>query len=837
MSRPPQVNNRLLVRHIAQRNLISCPPDARADQLVRIMDEKKIGCIVVCEQHQPIGMVTRRDLIQRWLEQDSSATTPVRHFMSSPIITISEWDSVDDAGQQFIAHNIHHLVVIKTSGEACGIISETDVVNSHTIEHDLFMRSVDEIANHSPITVDGGMTILAALDTLKDANDSALLISQHNEVSGIFTERDAIRLLAQNQQNKTLAELCTHSLITIEQDLSLYNARQVFHQHRFQHLAITDHEGEITGLISYSDILQTVENDHIGRLRERLSERDRALEKSQHNLKLADKVIEASMEAIVICDRNARILRVNPSFTEITGYTSAEVLGKNPNLLSSGRHQPEFYKSMWLKLTELGFWQGEIWNRHKDGSIFPEWLSITAIREEDGEISQYAAIFTDLTDVKKSEARLNRLAYFDELTRLPNRKLFNDRLQLSLSYAKEHNHRVAVAYIDVDFFQQINDLHGHEVGDRVLKEVGRRIDQQLDDGDTVARFGGDEFNLILTDVDDSPQISEFLNRILNSVSQPILIDDRELKTTVSIGVSFYPTDANNAELLLKCADSAVHLAKDFGRNSFRYFSSEQHRMIQSRYQMGSDLQAAIDNQEFQLYYQPKVCLKTGRSTSCEALLRWLHPQLGFISPAEFIPLAEDLDLIKRIGHFVIKEACRQVAAWNQQGDNVNVAINVSAKQFQQGDIAEQILDALNQHQVPPHQLSVELTETSFLHCPEETKSAINELRSHGIQVAIDDFGTGYSSLSYVRNMSLDILKIDRSFLIDLEESEVDRAIVSSIIEMSHVLGLKVVAEGIETQPQLNILKGMHCDQLQGFLLARPMPPDDFRNWYRQQVNA
>ncbi|MDO6563332.1 EAL domain-containing protein [Amphritea sp. 1_MG-2023] len=835
MSRASQVNNRLLVRHIAQPNLITCTSDDSADKLINLMDEKKIGSIVVCEKQRPIGIVTRQDLIRLWLEHD--ATAPAHHFMSTPVFTISEWKSVDSASQLFITHKIRHLVVTKKTGEACGIISETDVVNSHTVEHDLFMRSVEEIANLNPVTADGSLTVIRALKILEESNASALLIRQNNKVTGILTERDAINLLAQNRQHDLLIDICDNTLITIKQDLSLYHARRVFHRHQFQHLAITDHQGTITGLICYSDILKTVETNHVGRLRELLHDRDLALEKSQHNLKLVDKVIEASMEAILICDHHAHIVRINPSFTEITGYTSAEVLGKNPNILSSGRHSPQFYLDMWHCLTEQGFWQGEIWNRRKDGSVFPEWLSITSIKDDSGKITQYASIFTDLTEIKKSEARIKRLAYFDELTRLPNRKLFHDRLQVSLGYAKEHEHRVAVAYIDVDFFQQINDLHGHEIGDKVLKEVGRRIDEQLDEGDTVARFGGDEFNLILTDVDKSPQISEFLNRILHTVNQPILIDGKELKTTVSIGVSFFPTDASDAESLLKCADSAVHLAKDFGRNSFRFFSSEQHRMIQSRYQMGSDLQAAIDNQEFQLYYQPKICLQTGKPTSCEALLRWLHPQLGFISPAEFIPLAEDLDLINRIGLYVIEEACRQISSWNQQGDTINVAINVSAKQFQQGDVVNQILNALKQHQIAPQQLSVELTETSFLHCPDETKQAINRLRSHHIQVAIDDFGTGYSSLSYIRTMSLDILKIDRSFLINLEQSKVDRAIVTSIIEMSHVLGLQVVAEGIEHQAQLDILKQMNCDQMQGFLLARPMPAESFLQWYHLQKNS
>ncbi|SEQ51037.1 diguanylate cyclase/phosphodiesterase with PAS/PAC sensor(s) [Amphritea atlantica] len=832
MSRPPKVTSPLLVRHIAQSNLITCTPDSTADSLIRLMADKKIGCIVVCENRLPVGIVTRRDLIGLWA--GNAQHTPVTQFMSSPVHTVSEWESVDEAGLKFIAEEVRHFVVTKNSGEACGIITETDVVNSHGIEHDLFLRSVEEIADHSPVSVDGNSTVLTALQKLNQSGRSALLITLHNEISGIFTERDAVALIAQDMQGRLICDLCNSTLVTVEQSLSLYNARKVFLQHQFQHLAITNHQGKITGLISYSDILRSVENDYVYRLRELLNERDKALEKSQHSLKLADKVIEASMEAIVICDKNAQILRVNPSFTEITGYTSAEVLGKNPNILSSGRHNKSFYKAMWQSLTEQGFWQGEIWNRRKDGAVYPEWLSITSIRDDHGNISQYASIFTDLTEIKKSEARIRRLAYFDELTRLPNRKLFNDRLQLSIGYAREHQHRIAVAYIDVDFFQQINDLHGHETGDRVLKEIGRRIEHQLDDSDTVARFGGDEFNLILTDVDDTPHISEFLNRLLSTVNQPILIEDKELKVTVSIGVSFFPTDADDAESLLKCANSAVHLAKDFGRNSFRFFSPEQHRLIQSRYQMGSDLQAALDNGEFQLYFQPKVGLHTGRPTSCEALLRWLHPQLGFISPAEFIPLAEDLGLINRIGRFVLEEACQQIARWREQGEEINVAINLSARQFQQGDIAEQILECLKQHNLPAHLLSVELTESCFLYCPEETKEALNTLRSQGIQVAIDDFGTGYSSLSYIRTIALDILKIDRSFLVNLEASEVDRAIVTSIIEMSHVLGLQVVAEGIEHQSQVTILKQMKCDQLQGFLLARPMPADAFINWYKHQ---
>ncbi|MCV6611244.1 MAG: EAL domain-containing protein [Amphritea sp.] len=835
MTKPLTRKADLLVRHIAQKNLHTCSPSTHAASILQTMSRRNIGCMVVCENHMPIGVITRRDMIRLALLDKLPNEVHASVLMSTPVKTVVDTTSVDDAGLKFITENVRHLVVVDEQGTLSGIISETDVVNSQEIEHDLFLRSVIDVANLSPIRISSTRPLREALVRLAESHQTAVLVTEDNRIKGILTERDIVSLLARNKLDVLTGECCSDSLVTIEKDLSLYNARKVFHEHQFHHLAITDETGDVTGLVSYNDILRSVETDYVYRLRELLNERDQALEQSQHNLMLAERVIAASMEAIIITDRFARIQSINPAFTDITGYEEHEVLGQNPNMLSSGRHDDNFYQAMWKSLNEQGFWQGEIWNRRKDGSVYPEWLSISAITDDTGEITQYASIFSDLTEVKKSEARIKRLAYFDELTRLPNRKLFNDRLQLSLGYAREHNHRVAVAFIDMDFFQQINDLHGHEAGDTVLREVANRIEQELDEGDTVARFGGDEFNLILTDVDGNPGMSDFLNRLLTNISQPIAFGDKQIKATVSIGVSFFPTDASDAEGLLQCADSAVHMAKDFGRNSFRFFSQEQHRLIQSRYQLGNDLQAAIGNGEFQLYFQPKLDLKTNKAVGCETLLRWHHPQLGYVSPAEFIPLAEDMGLISKIGQFVIEDAVRQIAEWRTIGLEIPVAINVSAKQILQGDIAERILGALQERDVSGHLLSVELTESSFLHCLDETQQGINTLRAAGIEVAIDDFGTGYSSLSYIRNIKLDVLKIDRSFLINIVESEVDQAIVSSIIEMSHVMGLSVIAEGIETKAQRRVMKKLNCDQIQGYLVARPMPAESFLLWYQAQL--
>lgn len=834
MSQLPNLKNDLLIRHITQTDLITCSPESSAEQAIRLMAKHRIGSIIVCDNNQPVGIVTRADVINLVQQDRDISTTALQQFMSSPVTTVDYDVPVDEASALLVEQKLRHLVVVDEYGLLFGILSENDVVNSQGMEYDLFLRTVSDVANKSPLKLSLNLTLKDAIKALQDSKQSALLVTRQDEAFGILTAKDVIAMLAKGLIDTPLADCCSSKLVAVEQNISLYSARKIFRQHGFHHLAVKNSSGTVTGLISYNDILRSAELDYVRQLRELLDERDQALELSLHNLKLADRVIDASMEAIIITDCNARIQRVNPAFSEITGYKKSEVLGKNPNLLSSGRHNAEFYADMWESLTRQGFWQGEIWNKRKDGTIFPEWLSITAIKDDNGEISQYASIFSDLTEIKKSEARIKRLAYFDELTRLPNRKLFNDRLQLALGYAKEHDHQVALAYIDMDYFQRINDLYGHSTGDQVLQEVGRRIEEQLDEGDTVARFGGDEFNLILTDVDDNQAISEFLNRLLNAVSQPILIKGVQVKTTISIGVSFFPGDANNAEDLLQCADSAVHQAKDVGRNSFQFFSSEQHRQILSRYQMGNDLQQALVNNEFELYYQPKVCAHSRKTLGAEALLRWKHPTLGFVSPAEFIPLAEDIGLIDKIGNFVLCEAARQGAEWFRQSIEVPIAINVSAKQMLDRNIAHRIINELNHESLPLHLFSIELTETSFLHCLEETQATISTLRDAGIEVAIDDFGTGYSSLSYIRNMALDVLKIDRSFLINIDSSDVDRKIVASIIQMSQVMGLKVVAEGIETEVQFELLRELNCDLIQGYLMARPMPAAEFQDWYMSQ---
>lgn len=835
MTSMPYPQQHLRVRQVAQQQLVTCSPSSKVATIVGLMAKNNIGCVLVCEENRPVGIVTRRDIMRLTVAGQSFEHIPVSECMSSPVSTISTTATIDEAGLRFIAEGFRHLVVIDENNELFGVLSETDVVNSQGVEHDLFLRSVAEIISKDALVIPEHETVRLAVERLETTGHSAALICNGKDIVGILTENDLMVSMADGDLDLPLKDFASANLVSVEADLSLYNARKIFRQHSFHHLGVKRHDGEIIGLISYSDILRNVEMDYVYRLKELLNERDQALALSQHNLKLADKVMNASMEAIVVTDLEAKIQRVNPAFTDITGYEDWEVLGKNTNILSSGRHDKKFYQDMWASLQSKGQWQGEIWNKRKNGTVYPEWLTITAVENDAGEICQYASIFSDLTEIKRSEARIKRLAYFDELTRLPNRKMFNDRLNLSLGYAQEHSHQVALAFLDLDFFQRVNDRFGLEAGDQVLREVGRRIESILEEGDTVARFGGDSFNMILTDVEDNTAVSEFLNRLLSAINQPILVSGTEVNLTVSVGVSFFPTDATEPEDLFQCAEIAVKQAKDFGRNSYRFFSSEQHQLVKSRYRMANDLHRAIEAEQFELYYQPKVTAAGRELVGVEALIRWNHPEQGFIPPDEFIPLAEDLGVIDQIGYFVLREAVQQCSSWWKQGFEVPVAINVSAKQMQRRDIAEEILEVLEEFQLPSRLLSVELTETSFLHCLEETRGAINILRNAGVRIAIDDFGTGYSSLSYIRNMSLDVLKIDRSFLVNIESSEVDLSIVASIIDMSQAIGLEVVAEGIETETQFGLLRELNCDQIQGYLISKPMPATTFIDWYQNQA--
>ncbi len=556
-------------------------------------------------------------------------------------------------------------------------------------------------------------------------------------------------------------------------------------------------------------------------------DREQQRRADQADLERAAKVFEHSKEGIVVTDAENRIISVNRSFTEITGYSQDEVLGHNPKLLSSGRHDEEFYRQMWQSLDKTGGWQGEVWNRRKNGEIYPESLTIISVKGDDGALINHIAIFGDISERKRAEERIKQLAHFDVLTGLPNRALFGDRLEQAIVHAQRNQARVALLFLDLDRFKQINDTLGHDVGDQLLQTVAQRLQTCVREQDTISRQGGDEFIAVLpgTDTSGAEMVAE---KMLRSIVQPFLIEGHDLRISSSIGIAVYPDHAQDSSTLIKYADVAMYQAKEGGRNHCLLFNPSMNASAYERLTMETKLRSALELNQLLLYYQPQVDTVSGRIIGCEALVRWKHPDLGMVSPANFIPLAEETGLIGPISDWVLEEAIRQCRAWRDAGlPELTVSVNLSPLQFRHRNLFEQVKRLLELYSVPASALDLELTEGILMQGVERTLATLHVLTGLGVSISIDDFGTGYSSLSYLKRFPIQKLKIDQSFVRDVTIDANDATMVRTIILMAQSLNLDVIAEGVETEEQAVFLREFGCTRAQGYLYGRPMPADAF----------
>jgi diguanylate cyclase (GGDEF)-like protein/PAS domain S-box-containing protein len=565
-----------------------------------------------------------------------------------------------------------------------------------------------------------------------------------------------------------------------------------------------------------------------------VAEIDAERRRSEEHLRQAAVVFESTREGVMVTDVDQRIRMVNRAFTQLTGYSESEVIGKKPSLLSSGRHDRNFYAGIWASLNTAGHWQGEIWNRRKSGEVYPELLSISAVKGDSGKVIGYVGVFADISKLKSTEAELEFLAHHDPLTGLPNRLLLLSRLDHGIRVAKREGRQLALLMIDLDRFKDVNDSFGHLMGDELLQQVSARLIRRLRNADTVTRLGGDEFTLLLEDIAYSEDAGGVANEIIASLGEPWrLSNGAELRISASIGISLFPDHGDSAAVLLQHADAALYQAKSEGRGCFRYFSESLTRAARERIGMESRLRQAISRNEFQVFYQPQVDIATGALIGAEALVRWKHAEEGYISPAKFIPVAEATGLIGPIGEWVLEETCRQGKIWAEaELPALTLAVNVSPHQFLSQNISQTIAKVLAETGFPAERLELELTESALMEREEEAVSTLAYLRAKGIRLAIDDFGTGYSSLAYLKRFPVDVLKIDKSFVDDLPASQDDREIASTIIAIAHTLGLKVLAEGVETPEQLEFLKMQGCDFYQGYLKSPPMPAADFEKMLR-----
>ena len=559
------------------------------------------------------------------------------------------------------------------------------------------------------------------------------------------------------------------------------------------------------------------------------------IRRMESQMQLLGTAFHHSGEAIMITDHDNRIVTVNPAFTTLTGYSQQEVVGRNPSMLSAGRTEAADYEKMWTAIVQKGYWQGEVWDRRKDGGVYPKWLSISVMRDDEGSIRYYIAHFTDVSAERATEARLHHMAHHDMLTGLHNRFSLKDRLEHALALARRESSRVALLFIDLDRFKVINDTLGHHVGDELLIHVSRRLRQCVRESDMVARLGGDEFVVMLSGVEHSSSVAMVAEKLVASVAEPYPVGAHTLYTTPSIGIAIYPMDGNDGETLMKNADAAMYHAKSAGRNNFQFFDAKMNEAALERLGIEHALRQALGREEFRLHYQPVIDVRTGRVSSVEALIRWQHPTRGLLAPGMFIGVAEETGLIQPIGDWVIWAACRQLADFRAAGiAGVKMAINISAIQMRNSDLSVLARGVIEAYSLVPGDLVFEITESVAMEHPDETVRVLDILHDMGVKLALDDFGTGYSSLSYLRMFALDKLKLDRSFVEDIGQDIDGQVICDATIGLAHNLGLEVVAEGVETEEQLAYLKARGCNLIQGYLFSRPVPADEVIAFIRER---
>ncbi|MBF0626578.1 MAG: EAL domain-containing protein [Magnetococcales bacterium] len=557
-----------------------------------------------------------------------------------------------------------------------------------------------------------------------------------------------------------------------------------------------------------------------------------------HKLSLAARVFDNTGEGIVVTDARARIQSVNPAFTHITGYPAREALGRKMSMLKSGRHSSEFYEKLWSELTQRGQWQGEFYNRRKDGTIYPQWANISAVYAPGGQIENFITVFSDLTALRESEQNLLYVTGHDALTGLPNRHLFHERLSFVLGEARESGTMVWVLLLDLDRFKVINETMGHDVGDALIVEVGRRLAAILGGRGSLSRLGGDEFAVILPKTEDAQSVAQLADVMLQSMRDPFVIHEVEFFAGASIGIGVHPLDGEDAKTLMKNVDAALYHAKEKGRNNFQFFRNEMNTRALARMRMETSLRMALERQEFELYFQPQIHLATGELAGVEALIRWNRPGHGMVAPGEFIPLAEETGLIIPMGNWALNDACRRARSWFASGVKpFRMAVNLSGLQFEQPDFVAWVTETLSSTGMEARWLELELTESIAMGDAVETLIKLKSLSEVGVRLSIDDFGTGFSSLKYLKRFPIDTLKIDQSFVRNCADDLEDAVIIRAVIGLAHSLGLTVIAEGVEKSDQIDFLQIHGCNEVQGYFYGRPMAESALLEFLRKRGDS
>ncbi|WP_325339692.1 EAL domain-containing protein [Trinickia sp.] len=824
------INYDVPIEHILTAPLLSCPAQTSVREAARQMTAHDCSAIVVQDSGIAAGIWTERDALSA-VANGCEPEFALGGIMSSPLITADASLTAGEVTARLGRSGVRHVVVVK-NGMPVGVLSQSDLIVSPSIDFSHFLlrlKPIESLGVPSPLVArwDASVQEIAAL--MLSSGVDAVVVDYGDSPLGILTEPDIVASIAQDTHRGTVGDIASRPLETLAATESLYAAQQCILKGRTRHIGMLDREGRCSGLVGFADILQFVRTEYLEELRNVLLGRAETTAASPSSTDLADRVIESALEGIIVTGKNGIIERVNPAFTRITGFTQKEVVGRSPSLLSSGRQSAQFYRELWQSLTSAGQWQGEIWNRRKSGELYLEYLTIASIRDDDGNVLHYAGIFSDVTQRRQTEERLNYRATHDALTGLLNRSVLDERLKRAIAHAARTRKKVAVLYIDLDGFKLVNDTLGHLGGDEVLRAIAQRLTEQVRSSDTVARLGGDEFALVIEQVDEIRDVVRIAHSLLDVVAAPIDYKEHQACVTPSIGISVYPDDAADPRQLVSLADLAMYAAKNNGKNNFQLFNRNVESSALAQLQMLTDLRHALDHGQFCLYYQPQWKLAGNAIVGVEALLRWRHPERGIIEPPEFIALAEQSGLITPIGAWGLREACAQARRWLDSGlEFGRVCVNISARQCLAPGFLSDLDTALEDSHLPPERLQLEIVESVAMNEQAEIVGLLHELARRGICLAIDDFGTGYTSLAYLKDLPVSTLKIDRSFLQKTTANDgraMNAAVIKAIVAMGHALEMNVVMEGVETQEQLEFLRTVGCPEIQGFLLGRPGPPE------------
>lgn len=612
-----------------------------------------------------------------------------------------------------------------------------------------------------------------------------------------------------------------------EQEVDFYRRQATFgkkHSYIFPHKLST---GEIRQVEVHSSLVKELDKSLLFSVIHDVTERI----EYQQQLELYGKVFEHSQEGIIITDADERIVLVNKSFTDMTGYEEQEALGLSPRFLIASKHPNAFFLEIKDSVDQLGYWKGEIWNQRKDGSLFPELLSVCGLKNSNNQLTNYIAVFSDITKIKQSEEQLATLAHYDPLTDLPNRLLLKSRIDHAIMTSKRNGNSIALMFVDLDKFKLVNDTFGHSVGDEVLKEAANRLKGRLREADTIARIGGDEFVVMMEDFEAIDEIELVVGDIIQIMNESFkLPESGEVSIGASVGISLYPDDAETGQQLLVNADAAMYRAKKNGRNAYCFFTENLLQEAKHKLEIANDLRRAIKLSAFELYYQPQISLSTQKVIGAEALIRWNHPDKGFVSPMEFIAIAEERGLIYEITRWVIETACKQIKRWNDRGIYLTISLNVSPRDFSQESFFETLTSHIEASNISPSQIELEITENILMRKSDEIISHLKSLQDFGVSLAVDDFGTGHSSLSYLKHFPMNKLKIDRSFIDDIDVDESDYALAACIVNIAQLFELKTIAEGVETVDQLTKVRQLGCDVVQGYFYSKPLAVDDFEQY-------